>query len=156
LKSASVGRDATEFQLHRLDLSHDTGVTILAEVGVLVHRTDDLRAFNVGKILHAGAHLIIIGSELAIFVLVKRLVHRPCAGQRKHTRHTLLEHHRQDRIHLRGAAAAERKEDVVEVHQLIHGLDRFGDEILHVLHDEADLAAVDAASRVDLIERHAD
>ena len=156
LKSVSVGRDATEFQLHRLDLSHDTGVTILAEVGVLVHRPDHLLALHLGEILHAGSHLIIVRGELAVFVLVERFVHRSGTGQREHTGHTLLEHHRQHRIHLRGAAAAERQEDVVEVDQLVHGLDRLRDQILHVLDDEADLAAVDAALRVDLFERHAD
>src|SRR4029077_7200681 len=48
------------------------------------------------------------------------------------------------------------EEDVVAVHQLVHGLHGLGNQILHVLDDEADLAAVDAAFFVDVVERHAD
>jgi hypothetical protein len=38
-------------------------------------------------------------------------------------------------------------------HQLVHSLHGLGDEILHVFDDEADLAAVNAAFFVDVIER---
>jgi hypothetical protein len=61
-----------------------------------------------------------------------------------------------DGVHSRGAAAGDGEEDVVAVHQLVHCPHRFGNEIFHVLGDETDLAAVDAAGFVGLVERHAD
>jgi len=149
-------RNGTQRQLHRIDLVHDAGVNVLAEVGVLIHRAEDLAAFRFGEILHARAHLIVVRGELAVFVRAQRQIHRPRAGQRKHTRHLLLDHHRQNRVHLWRATAADGEKDVVEIDQLVHRLHRLGDHVFHVLDDEADLAAVDAAFRVDVIERHAD
>ena len=159
LKSVSVGRcagDSGKFHAHRLGLCDDTGIKILAEIGVLIHRAELLLAQPFGKILHRGAHLIVIGRELAEFIFTERLEHRACAGQRKNIRHLLLDHGRQHRVHVRRATATDRDEDVVAVDQLVHRLHRFRDQILVVLDNETDLPPGDAAACIDVVESQAD
>ena len=56
---------------------------------------------------------------------------------------------------MRRATIADTEEDFVAVEHLVHRLDRFRDNVLHVLQHPVELAAMDAALGVDRVVDHA-
>ena len=83
---------------------------------------------------------------------VLRIAPLGCAGGDEQLRHLLGVHVFLDRRIRRRAEALEDQQDLVALDQLARLLDRLGRAVAVVVGDEVDLAAVDAAFGVDLLE----
>ena len=157
LKSWSVGlwvTVSTHLQLELLGLHLHAVEHLLAEVGVLVHRAEGLLALLAHEVLDARAHLVHVAGRPVELQLVEGLVHRARGGEREEVRHPRVELVLEQRVVHRGAEARHHREDVVAVDQLGPRLHRAGHLVLGVLDHEPDLAALDAARLVDLVEAH--
>src|SRR6185437_16879293 len=86
--------------------------------------------------------------------VVERVVHRPRGGQRKHVRHALGDLVGHGGVVHGGASVGHHHEHVVAVDQLVGGLHRARHLVLVVLGDILDLAAVDAALGIGVVEHH--
>ena len=150
-----VQRLGHQLQVHRGKLVLGARHHVAAEVGVLRHRADRLVVVLLDEHLHAGAHLVVVRSRQAELQVMQRLVHRARRGQREDVRHALGELVGHRRVVHRRAAVGDHHEHVVAVDQLVGGLDRARNLVLVVLDDVLDLAAVDAAGGVGLVEHHA-
>ena len=106
------------------------------------------------EVVDAGAHLVDVGGRAVELQLVEGLVHRARRGEREQVRHVRLELVLEQRVVHRGAERRHHGEDVVAVDELGAGLHRARHLVLRVLDDQLDLAAVDAALLVDLVEAH--
>jgi hypothetical protein len=126
----------------------------LAEVGILVHHADGLLALGLDEVADAGAHLVDVGSRAVEFQPFVGLVHRARGRQWEQVGHAGGELVLEAGVVHRRAERRHKGEHLVAVDQLVAGLHRLGHLIALVLDDHADLAAVDAAGLVDLVEAH--
>jgi len=123
-----------------------------AEFVVLVDGADLLRVLLLGQLRQPGAHLVVVGHRERVLQPVERLVHLARRGHRQEVDDVLLELDRHRRVVLRGADVAGDDEDLVLVDQLLRGQHRAPRVVAVVLGDQLELAAVDAALLVDLVD----
>ena len=123
-----------------------------AELVVLVHRADLLRALVLDELGQGGAHLVVVGRRERVLQAMERLVHLARRGDREEVDHVLLELHRHRRQVLRRADVPGHDEDLVLVDQLLRRQHRLLRVVGGVLDQELELAAVDAALLVDLVD----
>ena len=119
----------------------------------MVNRADFLSAFFFDHIGQRDAHLVIVSGSKRIFELVERLIHFAGGGDREEVDHVLFELNGHRGQILRGSEVAHHHENLVLVDQFLCCQHRFFRIVARVFNQKFDLAAVDSAGFVDLINR---
>ena len=125
-----------------------------AEVVILIDDAEFLGAALLDHPWNSLAHLGVIGSGEGKLQLVQRLVHFARRRQREEVHHTLVEQGREGgQIDCR-ADGADHGEKLVLLHHFLGREQAFLRIVAGILGDELQLAAIDAALIVDLVDPH--
>jgi plasmid replication initiation protein len=149
--AANVGNVQSQFLDGLVETNFNLG-TIIVSLRLQAHGLNAMFLRHVG---HAGARLVAVADEVAELHWMQRLVHLHGGRNRKQVWHTGFEHARHDCDIHRRAHGADHEEDVIDIEQLVGRFHCIGHLVLAVFDDEVDLAAVDAASGIGLVEAHA-
>ena len=145
--------------LHRFELLVEAVEHVFAVLVVLMHDAGLLEVLCLHHVFDRGARALDVGQqvvELQPFLRLGRieLEGEFGRGQREQLQHAGVEQHVLRGEHGRRAHRADHGEDLVALDHLLRGQHGALRIVAAVLQDHLDLAAVDAAGGVDLLDRH--